>query len=293
MSKNIQAIIIDPQGSFCRRVPVQDQQRLHDGELCVPGAWEDMVRAASLITRLDDKIDDIKVTLDSHDQLHISHPNWYRHVKTNQKPLPFTQMREEGGVIIGAVFNAATGAWDDVGEYRTVRQAFYQHTLDYLKQLKARNRYPHIIWPPHCLIGTPGHNIVEPLAEALLGWEDRNVGIVYKVTKGSNMGVEHFSAVRAEVEDPADPRTQLNMEFIQTVMVADEILLLGEARSHCLANTVRDIANEFADDSFIKKCVLLTDATSDVPGFEKYGNDFVTEMTQRGMRSTTTVDYLA
>ena len=84
-------------------------------------------------------------------------------------------------------------------------------------------------------------------------------------------------------------------------MEADEIILSGEARNFCLASTVQDTANEFApsagtptnNDDFIKKCVLLTDATSDVPGFEKLGEDFITEMTKRGMRSTTTVDYLA
>jgi hypothetical protein len=62
-----------------------------------------------------------------------------------------------------------------------------------------------------------------------------------------------------------------------------------------LANTVRDIANEFVkdNDSFIRKCILLKDATSDVPGFESYGETFVKEMVARGMKITTTKDYLA
>jgi hypothetical protein len=65
----------------------------------------------------------------------------------------------------------------------------------------------------------------------------------------------------------------------------------GEARSHCLANTVLDIANNFGEEN-IKKMVLLEDGTSDVPGFENLGEDFVKEMKGRGMRISTTVDYL-
>jgi nicotinamidase-related amidase len=293
VSKNLQLLIIDPQNSFCKVVPAKDQQTQHDGELCVPGAWEDMIRVGQLVDRVGDMFNDIVVTLDSHNQLHIAHPLWFKHAKTGLPPAPFTVMREENDKIIGTILDAA-GKPQDVGEYRTVREKLRPHTLNYLKALKAGGRFPHVIWPPHCLIGTPGHNIVEPLRNALLAWELRNVAYVTKVTKGSNMGCEHFSAVRAEVIDDNDPGTMLNSDLITSLMEADEIVLSGEARSHCLNNTVRDIANEFAsqNDEFIKKTVLLTDGSTDVPGFETYGNDFVKEMTKRGMRTSTTADYL-
>lgn len=294
MPKKIHLVIIDPQRSFCATVPAADQQRLHDGELCVPNGWDDMCRVGNLVYRLIDVLDEIKITLDSHHKMHIAHPGWYKDNKGN-KPAPFTSMREEKGRIIGSVFNASTNSFTDVGEYTTVVPSFLRITLDYLKALATGGRYPHVIWPEHCLIGTPGHTIVEPLAEALFAWEDKNHGWVEKVTKGSWNFCEHFSAVKAEVPAPREPSTQLNTEFITTLMVADEILLSGEARSHCLANTVRDMANQFTSqgDALIKKCVLLTDATSDVPGFEKYGEDFVAEMIARGMRTSTCKDYLA
>jgi nicotinamidase/pyrazinamidase len=286
---NIQLLCIDPQNSFCKVVPQDRQQVDHNGELCVGGAWDDMTRVANLVNRLGDKLSDITITLDSHSLLHIAHPIWFKDGKGNA-PGPFTCMREENGAIVGSVFGAS--GWVDIGEFQTVMPSFYKRTLEYLKALKTGNRYPHCIWPPHCLIGTPGHNIMEPLLNALLLWEKKYVGLVNKVTKGSNIYVEHFSAVKAEVTDPNDPTTQLNTDLINMLMEADEVLLAGEARSHCLANTVRDIANSFADDSFIKKCTLLTDCTSDVAGFEKYGVDFVTEMTGRGMKTAASVDYL-
>lgn len=291
--KKIQLVLIDPQRSFCAIVPQEDQQKLHDGELCVPGAWDDMVRAGDMVRRLGKKLDDIHVTLDSHHLLHISHPIWLRNVDTGEQPEPFTVVREENGQIIGSQQDPS-GNLQDVGTFTTKQPSFLRRTLDYLKALRDLGRYDHRIWPPHCLIGTKGHTIVEPLYDALHEWERDNFAAVNVVTKGSNYFTEHFSAVKAEVPDPEDASTGLNSAWIELLMEADEILLAGEARSHCLASTVRDTANEFAQtDEFIKKCVLLTDATSDVPLCEKLGEDFLTEMTKRGMRTTTTVDYLA
>ena len=119
------------------------------------------------------------------------------------------------------------------------------------------------------------------------------------VTKGSNPCVEHFSAVQAEVpfdgDDTmglkADPSAQLNAEFIQAIMEADEILVAGSG--WCLANTIWDIANCFADDAFARQCVLLTDGTTPVPGLEAYQSDFAKELSKRGMRTATIEDYLA
>lgn len=324
--KNIQLVVIDPQNSFCRVVPESDQQQMHDGELCVPGGWDDMRRVGDLITRLDGELAGIKVTMDGHQRLHVSHPDWFRDSNGN-KPNPFTFMRAENGSIIGSVMqpDCHPPVFVDVGNFQTILfelsdfkkpycpqfgydeahanddNTFYK-TYNYLTELQEISGYQlgnHCLWPPHCLIGTPGHNIVDPLYEAIDNWCSRNSNTIDITMKGSNPWVEHFSAVRAEVADPDDPETELNTAFITTLMEADEILFSGEARSHCLAKTVRDCANEFVaggslgtSDEFIKKCVLLSDATSDVPGFENYGEDFVNEMTDRGMKTSTCADYL-
>ena len=87
-----------------------------------------------------------------------------------------------------------------------------------------------------------------------------------------------------------EPRDALGL--LETLEDADTILLAGEAGSHCLANTVRDIAASFSDPGYVKKMVLLTDATSPVPGFEAYQDAFVRDMTRLGMRLATTRDFL-
>lgn len=293
---NVQLLVIDPQNSFCKNVVPSAQQTLHSGELCVTpggdGAMESMQNVANLVDRLGKKLTDIHVTLDSHHALHIAHGRWFKNTKGDQ-PAPFTLMREEGGSIIGYTMDAA-GVCNDVGEFTTFVPSMLKHTLEYLKALATEQRYPHCIWPEHCLIGTRGHNIVEPLFKSLYQWEQNIKGFVNLVTKGSNPRVEHFSALRAEVPDPQDPTTQLNSIFINTMMEADVIVLAGQARSHCLANTVVDGANEFkdADDAFIKKCILLDDCTDDVPGFEFLGDKFVDDMVKRGMKVAKSTEYL-
>ena len=96
----------------------------------------------------------------------------------------------------------------------------------------------------------------------------------------------------SDVPDPSDPTTQMNTDLLQVLQEADEIIIAGQALSHCVANTIRDIANNFGEDN-IKKFVLLDDCSSNVPGFENLGVEFVKEMRGRGMRVTTSVDYLA
>lgn len=91
--------------------------------------------------------------------------------------------------------------------------------------------------------------------------------------------------------DDADESTKLNTFFIDTVKTADRILLSGEALSHCLANTVTDIANHFGEVN-VKKFVLLRNTASNVTGCEALGESFLKSMASRGMRVLTTNDVI-
>ena len=267
MAQNIQLIVIDPQVDFC------DPQ----GALYVRGAECDMERLARMVTRLAPRLDDIHVTLDSHRLIDVAHPIFWKDSQ-GQHPAPFT--------IIKA-------ADVEAGRWLPTLPSVTRRMLDYVRALEAGGRYPLCIWPPHCLIGSQGHNIVPVLRRTLEQWESQRFAMVDYVTKGSNPWTEHYSAVCADVPDPADPGTQINTGLIQTLMEADLIAIAGEAGSHCLANTVRDIAANFGDDSAIKKLVLLEDATSPVPGFETFQTDFIREMRARGMQISNTQDFLA
>ncbi|MES2463795.1 MAG: hypothetical protein V4671_24765 [Armatimonadota bacterium] len=263
----VEGLIIDPQRDFADP---------SIGTLFVNGADDDLRRLAKMVTRLGDRVDDYHVTLDSHRIVDIAHPIWWKDSAGNH-PNPFT--------II-------TVADLDAGRWTTTNPGFFRRSRDYVKALEAGGRYPLCVWPEHCLIGSAGHNVVSELLTALQCWERSSYALVDFVTKGSNIFTEHYSAVKADVPDPQDPTTQINKGLIKTLMEADLVFIAGEALSHCVANTVRDIANEFGDDSYVKKLVLLTDASSSVTGFENMGDDFIREMTARGMQTSTTVDFL-
>lgn len=267
MAKKIHLVVIDPQTSFASPA----------GELYVKGADKDMERLANMVKKLKKKIDDIHVTLDSHHLVHIAHPIFWKD-SAGKHPNPFT--------IIG-VDDVRNGVWTPA------KPSWFKRGKEYVETLAKNGRYPLCIWPPHCLIGSVGHTVYPVFYEALMEWCRDEIAAVDFVTKGSNHFTEHYSAIVADVPDANDPSTQINTNFLNTINEADLVLLAGEARSHCLANTGRDACNYFSDDSLVKKLVLLKDATSDVGGFENLGEQFVKEMVARGMQITTTKDFLA
>lgn len=271
-------------------VIIDDQNDFTDpnGSLFVKGGDQNVRRVAKMIDRLRDKISDIHMTMDSHHKVDISHPMWWVDEHGN-KPGPIT------GVTLDASENFQFHNWITGAKSsgRPKVMSARARTTAYLKALTANGRYPHTIWPEHCLIGDEGHNINPVLAAAVHEWEEKRYAIANVVTKGSNPWTEHFSAVKAEVPDPEDPSTQINRGLIETLENADITVWVGEALSHCLANTFRDTVANFSDPSYIKKMWLATDATSSVPGFEKLGDDFIAEMKAKGMNTTTTTTFLA
>jgi nicotinamidase-related amidase len=268
--KKTHLITIDPQNDFCTpKGPSGETAALY-----VDGAEDDIDRLAKFFTKNYKRIEDVHCTLDSHQSIHIAHPIFWRNSK-GDKPGPFTTITHA---------DVVTGTWQS-------RDPSYQkHCLHYTAQLEKNGRYQLMIWPPHCLIGSWGHAMVPKLHAAFKNWEEDTFSKVDFVAKGSNFLTEHYSAVQADVPDDKDPSTKLNTALIDTLNEADEILITGEALSHCVANSIRDIAKAFGDDN-IKKFVLLTDTSSNVKGCNALGLDFIKEMTSRGMKETTTKDW--
>jgi len=293
----IHLVVVDPQNDFC----ISDNGHGNKGTLVVPGGKEDMLRVAAMVERLGGKLDDIHVTLDSHRTVGIERPKWWKRVPDGTPPAPFTALdvHPDGKRIVKYV-PAKAGMEPTDEEYTTYLPSLLhkgpptgEGAFGYTKLLKTGGRYPLVVWPVHCVIGTWGWGIVPELSAALCAWEQRCFARVDYVVKGTNPYTEHFSGVKAEVPDPSDPGTLVNTRFVQMLLEADIVAVCGEALSHCVANTVRDIASEFKDDAYIRKLVLLTDATSNVSGFEKLGENFLRDMTTKGMQTSTTTDFLA
>ncbi len=268
--KKVHICIIDPQNDFC----IANGPGGEKGSLVVAGAEADMNRLGQFINKNQNRIDEIHCTLDSHQLIHIAHPAFWVN-SAGERPNPFSLI---------TVDDVKNGVW------RSYNPKWQDRALQYVESLKVNGRYVLVIWPPHCLIGSWGHSIVPTVANALYEWEMNTFNRVNFVAKGSNLFTEHYSGVMADVPDDTDPSTKLNTALIDTLNEADEILITGEALSHCVANTIRDIAANFGDDQ-VQKFTLLGDTSSPVTTFEKLGQDFVKEMVAKGMKITTTKDW--
>ena len=276
--KKVHLLVIDPQNDF---------MDIPDATLPVTGANADMVRLASLVDRIGHKLQQIHVTLDSHHLVDIAHPAFWRD-GNGQQPSPMTMITAE---------SIKDGTWTPrLPQYRT-------YAIGYAEALEASGKYTLMVWPPHCLIGSSGHNVQSDLYAALGRWETRRVSTVDYVTKGSNPLTEHYGALLAEVPIATDPSTQLNGRFLAMLQEADVIVVAGEASSHCVKATIEQVADNIGPEH-VKKFHLLTDCMSPVPAvrapdgtmivdFPGMADAFLADMQTRGMTLTTSDRFLA
>lgn len=277
--KNVQLLIIDPQNDFID-IPLEirknmsgNSQAPFESGLPVTGSWEDSLKLAQFIKQAQKAITGITVTLDTHQQYDVAHEMFWIN-ETGQHPAPFTIITSE---------EIRNGKWKPIDNSVT------QRMIDYAEALEKQGLFPLCIWPYHCIVGTQGYGVVQPVMESLLEWERTMKTRYAPVTKGHNPYTEHYGAFFAEVVDPKDPTTTLNNRLIKRFKEADLILLTGQALSHCVNRTVTQLADNFGEEN-IKNLVLLEDTSSSVTGFEQAGLDFIKDMKARGMRCVNTTD---
>ena len=266
-------LLIDPQNDFCDLPPEWLPRSPVTGELMQPalpvtGAHADMERAAGLVKRLGGGLDAITVTLDSHHRIDIAHPGFWVETATRRAPGPFTPI---------------TAAQVRAGAYLPRDAAQLDRVLAYLDALEATGRYTLMVWPVHCQMGSWGHGVHAGLQAALDAWADREGRSVEVVTKGENPWTEHYSALQAEVPDPADEDTELNQALLAELDRFDRVLIAGEAGSHCVRATVEHLAAHLPSGR-MGKLVLLTDCISPVGGFEAQQAEFLAAMQARGLQ---------
>lgn len=259
MKKNA-LLIIDPQNSFCNPGDVNGKGK---GSLYVVGAEKDMERLSGWINQNSNEIDFIAITIDSHQPNDIAHPSFWQD-KDGNFPQPFTVITSK---------DVESGVWTPRFDPK--------RCLEYLINLENQGEYPHLIWPPHCLIGSEGAAIYQPLMDSIINWTIR--GKFYQtVTKGTYPFSEHFGAFQAQIPDPQRPETQLNQNLIRTLETYQNVYLAGEAKSHCVANSLKQVLNEAP--MLAAKFIVLEDCMSNVTGFETLAIPIYDKAKQMGVR---------
>ena len=246
--RNVHLLVIDPQ---------QDFMDTAGAALPVPGAVADMRRLAKLIRRMGTKLSAIHVTLDTHHVIDIAHPGLWRG-PDGKPPAPFTIIADED--IRAGIWRprAARSKPAELGG-----MTLGAHVLAYAEELSRRGNYPLMIWPEHCVIGTPGHAMQPDFAKALHGWEHKTGTNADIVLKGLNPFTEHYGALMAEVPLASDPASALDTGLLARLARADVIAVAGEALSHCVKATVTQIVDNIGPEH-VRKLHILTDCTSPV-----------------------------
>ncbi|KAJ1442098.1 hypothetical protein B484DRAFT_412622 [Ochromonadaceae sp. CCMP2298] len=233
------------------------------GSLAVPGADEDAARIAQMIMDNLDSVSEVFVTLDSHNREHIAHTNrWNSKADgTGEAPGVFTLISHQ---------DVVDGVWHPTDPTQAA------HCASYTKALEEKGRFKLTIWPDHCIIGSPGNDVVPSIQVALDAWQTKTGKKVQYVRKGQNNLTEMYSAIEAEVPMDDDHTTGTNHAFVEALKGAERVIIGGQALSHCVNYTTRDLVKYWTREP--QHLVLLTDGASAVPGCDADAAKFVEDM---------------
>jgi nicotinamidase/pyrazinamidase len=125
--------------------------------------------------------------------------------------------------------------------------------------------------------------VSDALLPTLDWWSEQRGRAVTWVLKGQNNRTEMYSALKAEVPVKDDPATHLNMQLIATLASHSQVLVCGEAKSHCVNFTTRHLLSAWPKDRPVADIVVLEDATSPVGGCEAEADKFFDDMRAAGV----------
>lgn len=240
-SDNVLFIGIDVQQDF-----------MDNGSLGVPGAHGDVERMTKFIYNNMDKISDIAVSIDTHTPFQIFHPFWWIDENGNN-PAPYT---------------AITLADLDSGKYRAVVAP--RASREYVKHLEQDGKKTLVVWSYHCIQGTTGCALENQFANMVYFHSVAKKSLVKRMVKGTDPLSEMYGIIKPEY----DTKSYVNIEFLEQIKTYDKIVIAGEAKSHCVLESVKQILEHYANQPDVtKKIYILEDCMSSIPGFEKTTED--------------------
>ncbi len=264
--------VIDPQNDFC------DPK----GSLYVPGADKDMDRLAKFIADNQKGVEGIVLTMDTHNVMDIAHPKYWVDNEGNH-PAPFTTISKKE-----AKGRRFTTHMPNAPEKVVLEKQ--KMAVDYLEDLESLGK-THTIWPEHCIQGTWGQSVYANLMDTVLDWVGET-GVEYLLfPKGLYPNTEHYGAFEAEVPDSNVPETTLMSQQVQNILgyldSFENVYICGEAKSHCVANTLAQLIKLFKGTGFqdmLTRYVVVEDVMSDVTGCEDMNKEVYDEARKLGFR---------
>ncbi len=265
--QRVMLLLVDPQVDFIHE----------DGALSVPGAVADTRRTIEWVFRNVGQITAIASSLDSHIPTQIFFPTWWVN-PAGRHPDPFTVI---------------TGEDVDRERWRPLYERRWSQT--YPHKLESSSRKELMIWPYHTLIGTTGHAITPALYEAIAYHAAARRARPVFLNKGAIPKTEHYSLLEPEVKVPRIPEGDLNTPFLEMLATYDLIYVAGQAKSHCVLETVASVMRYFEGQaSEIAKWRILTDCMSAVAhptiDFDALADQSFGEFARQGLTLVSSTD---
>lgn len=253
--RRVALLLVDVQNTFCTP----------GFELFVPGAPDDSRRLCEFLYRNLDRITQVVATLDTHYAMQVFHAAWLVDA-AGRHPPPYT---------VVSVEDVESGRW------RTADRAEQEALTAYVRGLDERGRFQLTVWPYHAMLGGIGHALVSAVEEAVFFHGIARSSPPVLRIKGNDPRTEHYSALGPEIGGRRDT------ELVELLRGFDQVLVAGQAKSHCVAWTVGDLL----EDLPAERITLLEDCTSPVvvPGavdFTKEANEAVRRFAERGVYVT-------
>lgn len=250
-SGNNVLLIIDMQNDF-----------MQDGALPVQGAKADAARLADFLFEYVGCFREVVATMDTHGLNHIFFPGWWEDANGNTVE-PFTAITRQ-----------------DLLQKRYIPRFHKKETLRYVEGLEQYAKNTLMVWPYHCIANTWGHSLEQNVFDALCFYEAAG-GKVTRVYKGADPLTEMYGVFISEYPEIKNK----NIALLKKVSDYDTIFIAGEAKSHCVLSTVKQLADYMLGKGKpLHKIRLLTDCMSAIAGFEEYTAKALESLTEKGMK---------
>lgn len=233
-------IIIDAQNDF------------HEGgTLAVNGAREDTKRTIEFIYKWAHKISSIMLSLDTHTVAQIFHRIFWID-KDGNHPSPYTAITKEDIVS---------------GKYKP---AFHvTKAVDYVEGLGTVGKKDLQIWPYHCPQGTRGWLPEEQLMNMVYYHAVARTSRPIFYLKGQDADSEMYGIFEKEYSKDGITINQSGLAMLSLIEKYDKIYFLGQAKSHCVLESMKQFLKRYKDRPDItSKVVFVIDCSSCVTGFE-------------------------
>ena len=274
-------MLIDVQNTFC--IP---EFELYVGGRSGRGAVDDNTRLSEFIYRNLGNITHITATMDTHKTMQVFHAIFFVD-KDGNHPAPYTDIH---------LSELRDGKWNFnsalANELDLAPEYGQQMLLHYAEELEKKGKFALTVWPYHAMLGGIGHALVSSVEEALFFHSiTRNTQYEIEI-KGDTPFTENYSVIGPEVLTGPMGETlgTHNTKFIEQLQHCDQLIIAGQAKSHCVAWTVQDLLEDInaTDPELARKIYLLEDCTSPVvvPGVVDHtdaANEAYERFTQAGM----------